>query len=177
MSASANGLAKTTAKPWGMWAMIALGAIAFGATLPQLFTSTPGVDSMLKKPDEPKGDLRYSAPTPPDTVSAQPMLVRLAVGTVVVLGLCVGSLWGMKSWLAAGANGAGGPRVMRLAETLPLGNRCSLHLVQMGKNKVLVGTDGAGIKTIVPLSSAFEEILDEAVTDDDPDAENQQTAA
>jgi hypothetical protein len=34
---------------------------------------------------------------------------------------------------------------MQLKETLALGNRCSVHLVHIGKREVLICVDGAGI--------------------------------
>jgi len=149
---------------FGVWGWVAVtGALAAGLLLPQL---VPGETAVVREPTQAvdKSDLRYAAPTLPDVASPQPMLARLAAGTVIVLLLCVGSLYGMRQWLAPHATKAGAPRVLRLTETLALGNRCSLHLVQFGKNQVLVGTDGGGIKTIVPLPSPFEDLLADAET-------------
>jgi flagellar biogenesis protein FliO len=54
---------------------------------------------------------------------------------------------------------------MRLIETLPLGNRCSVHLVRLGKREILIGVDGAGIKTVAPLAGFFEDALESEVGD------------
>ena len=51
---------------------------------------------------------------------------------------------------------------MTLVETLPLGNRCLVHLVRVGKQQVLVGLDGGGLKSLVALPEAFDETLTEA---------------
>jgi hypothetical protein len=49
---------------------------------------------------------------------------------------------------------------MRLIESLSLGNRCLMHLVRLGKREILIGVDGAGIKTVVPLAGTFEDVLE-----------------
>jgi hypothetical protein len=48
---------------------------------------------------------------------------------------------------------------MRLVETMSLGNRCWVHLVHLGDHSLLIGTDGAGVKVIVPLPESFEQKL------------------
>ncbi len=63
-----------------------------------------------------------------------------------------------------------GPRTLRLLETLPLGNRCSVHLVHMGNREVLIGVDGSGIKSIVPLPENFADVL----TQTEPGAVNRE---
>jgi flagellar biogenesis protein FliO len=84
------------------------------------------------------------------------------VGTVVVLGLCVGSLWAAKRWLRlTPAAGPGGGQ-LRLLETLSLGNRCALYLVAAGDRRVLVGVDAAGMKATLALSDGFADALTEA---------------
>ena len=42
-----------------------------------------------------------------------------------------------------------------------MGNRCSVHLVHLGKREILIGVDGGGIKTMVPLANSFEDVLAE----------------
>jgi flagellar biogenesis protein FliO len=152
--------AKSKIGVWGSWTAVIVGALVAGMALPQM---VPGETSSPQPANVDKTDLRYAAPTLPDVSSPQPMLARLAAGTVIVLLLCVGSLYGMRQWLAPNTLG-GSPRTLRLVETLALGNRCSLHLVQFGKNQALVGADAGGIKTIVPLPSPFEELLADAET-------------
>jgi flagellar biogenesis protein FliO len=147
---------------WTPWATVALVAVLAGLMLPQLM---PG-ETVLDK-DRPKVEAKsksaseYIAPSLPDLPSPQAMLARLFIGTVFVLGLSVVSLWGVRRWMQTNAPANSTPREMRLIETLQLGNRCSVHLVCLGKREILIGVDGAGIKTLVPLASAFEDVLAE----------------
>ncbi len=53
--------------------------------------------SKLEAKDKP--GLDYTAPTLPDVPNPQAMFMRLALGTIFVLGLCVVSLWGMRRWM------------------------------------------------------------------------------
>jgi len=58
---------------------------------------------------------------------------------------------------------------MKLVATVSLSNRSSLQLVDIEGQKVLVGSDVSGIKTVTPLPDSFVENLeqvDEAVGDD-----------
>src|SRR5262245_47422662 len=92
------------------------------------------------------------------------MLLRLGGGTVVVLLLCVGTLWLSRRWLRKlPGQGEPGGR-LSLVETLPLGNRCAVHLVRVGRQQVVVGVDGSGLKSLVALPDLFDEALAEAQT-------------
>jgi flagellar biogenesis protein FliO len=108
-----------------------------------------------------KEELTYSPPPWPESPDPKALLMRLGVGTVVVLGLCVGTLWAAKRWLH-GTPPVTARQQLRLLEALPLGNRCTLYLVSTGDRRVLVGADGAGLKTVVPLPEGFGDALAEA---------------
>jgi flagellar biogenesis protein FliO len=163
-TATASGLtAKAGARPaWLTLGIIAAVAVAAGLLVPQML---PG-DMVLDK-NHPKAEAKksakddYVAPQVPDMPNPQTMLTKLALGTLLVLGLSVASIVAMRRWLQPAEAARNGPRSMKLLETLPLGNRCSLHLVHLGKREVLIGVDAAGIKTIVPLTEPFEEVLQE----------------
>jgi hypothetical protein len=90
---------------------------------------------------------------------------------VVVLGLSVVTLWYGRRWLQA-PNLAAASRELRLIETLHLGNRCCLHLVQLASRQVLVGADAGGIRSVVPMNDGFEPYLQEA-TQEPPTAATQ----
>src|SRR2546425_344205 len=81
-------------------------------------------------------------PSLPDAPSLQGMILRLGIGTAIVLALCVATLAGIRRWMYPAAANGSTPREMRLTETLQLGNRCALHLVHLGKQPILVGVDG-----------------------------------
>jgi hypothetical protein len=116
-----------------------------------------------------KGSLEYAPPSWPEPPDPRVMLTRLGLGTAVVLALCAGTLLVCRRWLRRlPGPGVGGSR-MALVETLPLGNRCLLHLVRVGRQQVLVGLDGAGLKSVVALPEAFDEAL--AKAQDEPAAE------
>jgi flagellar biogenesis protein FliO len=143
-------------------AVVALGAVAAGLLLPQFMSA-----DMVVETDRPKAEIKaksksaYTTPVVPDMPSPRGMLARLAWGTVCVLALAVAAIWGLRRWTQTHDLRDSGGRALRLIETLPLGNRCSVHLVHFGKREVLIGVDGAGIKTIVPLPKEFVEVLAE----------------
>ncbi len=150
--------------PWLTLGIVAFVAVLAGLLVPQMLPGEMVIEKNHVKVETKgfaKGD--YTAPQVPDMPNPQSMLTRLALGTLLVLGLSVASIWAMRRWLQP-AQAAAGPRTMKLLESLPLGNRCTLHLVHMGKREVLIGVDGAGIKTIVPLPEAFEEVLQETAS-------------
>jgi flagellar biogenesis protein FliO len=102
-------------------------------------------------------DLTYVPPAWPEPPSVQSLMLRLVFGTMFVLILSVAAIWYGKRYLSAYAGGAVGGE-LKLVETLPLGNRCRLHLVRLGGRQILIGADGAGIKTVTPLDD-FEQVL------------------
>ena len=108
----------------------------------------------------PNSELTYSPqwPAPPDTGA---MLLRLVIGTVVVLGLCVGSLWLGKPWLQRLQSiNAGGQR-LHVEGSVALGNRAVLYLVRVGDTQLIAGTDATGLKSLLALPTSFKEVLDE----------------
>ena len=107
-----------------------------------------------------KSELTYSPqwPAPPDTGA---MLLRLVIGTVVVLGLCVGSLWLGKPWLLKLQAGHAGGQVLHIEGSVALGNRAMLYLVKVGDTQLIAGTDATGLKSLLALPASFKEVLDE----------------
>jgi flagellar biogenesis protein FliO len=162
ISSAAGATVKATRAPWQALGIVGIGAIVLGLLIPQLLPGEMVIDKNHHKA-EARADTKanYEAPTLADVPNPQGMLVRLLAGTVLVLGLAVASILGMRHWLQRQTPAGLGRREMRLVETLPLGNRCSVHLVHLGKREILIGVDGAGVKAIVPLAKAFEEVLGE----------------
>lgn len=170
MSASPTNSKAARFGAWQPWVTIAVVAILTGLVLPQMMpgeTVVPAKSSRTETKD--KSNLDYTAPSVPEAPNFQGMIVRLGIGTTVVLGLCVATLFGLKRWLNPPAGQSDPDREMRLIETLNLGGRCALHLVHLGKREVLIGVDSNGIKTMLPLSESFADVLTKTdVTADAP---------
>jgi flagellar biogenesis protein FliO len=142
--------------------LVAIGLIAslVGLVVPQML---PGEKAAMPSSPTAPGtvqgakNLSYTPPTWPEPPSVQSLMLRLGFGTMFVLVLSVAAIWYGKRYLAAYA-GTLGNGELKLVETLVLGNRCRLHLVRLGARQILVGADGAGIKTVTPLDD-FEQVL------------------
>jgi flagellar biogenesis protein FliO len=163
MATNGESLPKSPLKlgSWTTWLTVAFVAVAAGLLVPQLLPGETSDKNQAKQEAKTKPGSDYTAPALPDMPSPQAMLGRLFVGTLVVIGLAVVSLWGARRWLQPAGAANALPREMRLVESLPLGNRCLMHLVRLGKREILIGVDAAGIKTVVPLAGTFEEALEE----------------
>jgi flagellar biogenesis protein FliO len=168
-------------KMWMILGGVSLLAIVGGLALPQSFPSeplaaaarstsaaeakvipaVPAAATLAPAASAKKEDLAYSPPPWPEAPDPKALLTRLGIGTVVVLGLCVGTLWAAKRWLH-GTPAVAASQQLRLLEALPLGNRCTLYLVSAGDRRILVGADAAGLKTVVPLPEGFADALAEA---------------
>jgi flagellar biogenesis protein FliO len=150
----------------GVWstkttmAAVIIGAVLAGLLFPQLLPAELAVDK-TRENEKGKAQADYSAPRLPNMPNPQAMLTRLAAGTVIVLGLSVASIWCMRRWMQPQQAVSPEQRTMRLIESLPLGQRCSLQLVHLGQREILIGMDASGIKTIVPLPRPFEDVLGE----------------
>lgn len=117
--------------------------------------------------DDLNGDDSYSPqwPEPPNTGA---MLLRLFGGTVVVLGLCVASLWFGKPWLQKLQVASTANSPLQIEGSVAIGNRAMLYLVKVGGTQLIAGTDLTGLKSLIALPPTFKEVLDEQV----PDAES-----
>lgn len=150
--------------PWAPWTLLGLGAVLAGFLLPQ-FRSVPAVVESPEGQAAPavgtfKAQAKRDQPQPwVDPPDHTGMFLRLGVGTVLVLGLCVVTLRLGKKWLTGMQPPPGPDSKMRLVESLSLGNRCVMHLVHVGNRLVLVGTDASGLKTLAPLAQGFDETL------------------
>ena len=136
--------------------LVTIGLIASlaGLLIPQML---PGDEGPAPTAVHDAKDLTYVPPAWPEPPSVQSLMLRLVFGTMFVLILSVAAIWYGKRYLSAYAGGSLGGE-LKLVETLPLGNRCRLHLVCLGSRQILIGADGAGIKTVTPLDD-FEQVL------------------
>jgi flagellar biogenesis protein FliO len=154
-----SSLLKGASKNWHYLTIIAVIAVSAGLCLPRGGPEAAANNVKIAEPERAdKADLSYTPPAMPETPSARSMLIRLALGTVLVLGLCVATLWIGKRWFQVAPESKPGSK-MQLVETLALGRQCALHLVIVGGRQVLVGVDGGGIKSLVPMPADFEQSL------------------
>lgn len=153
---------------WLSLSLLGLGATVCGLVLPQSFRSLREPAPTLSTPastQEKKDALEYNPPELPEMSPPGPMLFRLVSGTIFVLILCFVTLWAGKRWIRPLTVPVGENRKLRVLESLPLGGRCSVFLLQAEEAKVLVGVDQAGIKALLPLPQPFEGALAEITTE------------
>lgn len=156
-------------KTWGGFSIVGLVAIAAGIVSTQLLASAvPQPAAVTARDTAEAGSLQYTPPVWPEGPDSRNMLLRLGLGTAVVLVLCVGMLWASKRWLQGMPVKSGSNHQLAIIETLPLGNRCWVHLLRAGKQQVLVGLDGSGMKAMVALPERFEQVMTEAEADEAP---------
>jgi hypothetical protein len=113
-------------------------------------------------------------PEPPNTGA---LLLRLAIGTVVVLGLCVVTLRFGKPWLQRLQNQVPTGTAITVEGSVTLGNRAVLYLVRIGDVRVVAGTDFGGLKSVVALSPSFKEVLDQQIPETELQAETSEDQA
>lgn len=99
-------------------------------------------------------------PEPPNTGA---MLMRLFLGTIGVLCLCVGSIWLGKPWLKKlQVTGTTNPNFV-IEGSVSVGNRAMLHLVRIGETQLVAGTDAGGLKSLIALPASFKDVLDNEI--------------
>jgi len=143
-----------------VFALILTFGVPCAAAEPMRSPSEPADSPTTADSETDSAGLAYTPqwPEPPDTGA---MLLRLGAGTAFVLVLCVGTLWFGRRWLGKVATVASGGNQLRLQESTALGNRCYVHLIQVGECRALAGTDGAGLKSLVILPNSFVGVLDD----------------
>jgi flagellar biogenesis protein FliO len=150
---------------WLSLGAVGLFAVVAGLILPQLITSVaPERTAAHGTEKQERSPLAYTPPAWPEAPDPKAMLGRLALGTAIVLALCVVTLAIGRRWLRGTATAGTDQGRIQLVETLTLGNRCNLHLVKIGGQQVLVGLDGGGLKAMVTLTEPFADRLLEMQT-------------
>jgi flagellar biogenesis protein FliO len=158
-------LAKQPGAPGRRKNWLTLGGVAIAVVLAGLLTPyfLPDATQAQEKTPAgataaPPGDLKYQPPDWPEAPSPGAMLLRLGIGTAVVLLLCVITIWAGKRWLKGNAASAAAGGKIQLVETFPLGGRCVLHLVRVGASQVLVAADGSGLKSMLSVADFADEL-------------------
>ena len=104
-------------------------------------------------------DLTYQPPPVTEPPGFAYLLVRLFLLTGFVLSICVGLLWASRKFRRGTAPGTQSGDMVYVA-TAALNARCALHLMKVGGQSVVVGTDLTGIKATLVLPDSFERALE-----------------
>jgi len=72
------------------------------------------------------------------------------------------SLWMLKLWLTRGGRATLPAKSLKLVDTLRIGPRCGVYLVQAEAHRVLVGIEHGKTMCLMPLPERFSESLDSA---------------
>ncbi|SRR5579871_3795282 len=154
-------------KRWLPLAVLGLIVMLAGVVLPQLLPSATAVPETTPKTSADQQDpWAYNPPSLTDGPDARAMLLRLGMGTVIVVALCIGTLWLGKRWLQVAPTPAVGERQLGVLEALPLNHRCCVYLIRAGSHQLLAGVDSSGLKALVPLVAPFEQALTEVQAGD-----------
>src|SRR5437773_2026247 len=86
-------------KKWTTLAIVGVAAVLAGLFLPQLLPSSTPEPKTTTEGSGKSGPFAYKAQEWPEPPSSQGMFVRLALGTLIVLGLCVGTVFLCKRWM------------------------------------------------------------------------------
>jgi flagellar biogenesis protein FliO len=99
----------------------------------------------------------------------------LWVTATIGLGAVI-SLWMLKLWLARGGRSMLPTKTLKLVDTLRIGPRCGVYLVQAESHRVLVGVEHGKTMCLMPLPEQFRDSL-EAADSDVPSDEPQPAAS
>ncbi len=112
------------------------------------------------------GSAATASPTSGDNLEG---MLHGMIWVTAAIGLgAVVSLWFLRMWLARHGRAALPSKSLALVDTLRLGPRCGVYLVQAESHRVLVGVDHGKSMCIVPLTAAFAESLED-VPEVDPE--------
>jgi flagellar biogenesis protein FliO len=145
---------------WGTVGAVGLLAVVLGVLWPHVIADAAPAPPPAVRGNV-AGGLEYQPPALPEAPDPKALLIRFCLGSLVVLGLSAGGLYAARRWVGGKQLPAGSGQQLRLIETLSLGQRCCVHLVQVDRRQVLVGVDFSGMRTIVPLPESFDAALAE----------------
>lgn len=103
--------------------------------------------------------LVYAPPRWPEPPDLGDLVLRLGLGTVVVLSVAGVVLWVGRHHLRGPSTQMPGNSGMHLVDTVTLSQHCRLSLLKAGNAQFLVALDGSGLKKMVALPETFEGTL------------------
>lgn len=103
-------------------------------------------------------------PEMPEPPGLSAVLLRLGAGTMFVVAICGGCIWMGRRWINKhGLPGVRPGEELRVVESTRLSGHCAVHLLEVGGQRVLAGTDRTGLHSLVPLPEAFGSMLDDHI--------------
>ena len=148
MNSKPSGTPAALAQKRLVYCLLGVGVVAAGLLAPLLFEG--------QQPPALPADAPAEAVTPLEGPELGGMLFRLVGGTVVVLLLCVGTLWLVRRWMGVGPRVAPAEAGLEVVESLQLMGLCRVHLVRAGGRYLLAGMDGSGLKMVLPVEGALD---------------------
>src|SRR5262245_33448560 len=89
---------------WVIIAVIGALAVCAGMVVPQMLPTDAAVSAPPSSAESAKKpELAYTPPAWPEAPDSKAMIIRLVLGTAIVLGLCAATLLLSKRWLRAGS--------------------------------------------------------------------------
>lgn len=141
--------------------LVGLAAVVAGVVSTQWLSQVAAVppEKALVHEKTRDGKHAYTPPAWAEPPDPRIMLAQLGLGTLVMLGLCLGIFWFGKRFVNRRPLLPPGNVRLRVAEALPLNRHCCLYLLQVGDFEVLAGVDGSGLKSLVTMPEPFTDTL------------------
>jgi flagellar biogenesis protein FliO len=128
---------------------------ALGATC---FAQQPGASLQAKEEKAASDSMKYVPPSWPQGPDAETMLLRVGVGTALVVSLCLATMWLLARKFSVTALKKQTGNRLRVIATLPLANRGALHLLAIEKRRIVAAVDSTGLKALLPIPETCEPI-------------------
>jgi flagellar biosynthetic protein FliO len=94
--------------------------------------------------------------TGPNSLNTRELFFKLMVSVLLVIGLGIAAIYASKRLLPKITNSPG--RQIRVIETVHIGPRKSLHLLEIGNQRLLIGSTNETITKLADIHEAFSEI-------------------
>ena len=123
------------------------------------FAQQPAETPQAKEEKAASESMAYVPPTWPEGPDAETMLLRLGVGTALVVSLCLATIWLLGKRFPVGVLKKQTGNRLRVVATLPLANRGALHLLTVEKRRIVAAVDSTGLKALLPIPETCEPMV------------------
>jgi flagellar biogenesis protein FliO len=132
----------------GLFLVVILGS--------RCFAQDPGEALRAKEEKAASESMTYVPPSWPEGPDAETMLLRIGVGTALVVSLCLATMWLLGRKFPVGALKKQTGNRLRVIATLPLANRGVLHLLTVERRRIVAAVDSTGLKALLPIPETSE---------------------